>query len=129
VYADSNAGRRRVRLLPVLCLVMMAGCGGHQVIDPGTGPITQQMPVRVVSQQSREFSPSPGPIKHVPASMVVDIPDRSETQQYYEVRQGETLSGIARAHHIPLARLLDSNGLDASSALQPGQLIFLPSAR
>ena len=126
---DSDAGRRRHRSLAALCLVTIAGCGRHQVIDPGTGPITQQTPVRVVSQQSGDFSANPVPIKYVAASQVVDLPDRSETQQYYKVRQGETLSGIARAHHIPLARLLDSNGLDASSALQPGQLIFLPPAR
>lgn len=96
MYADSDAGRR-LRFLPVLSLVMMAGCGGHQVIDPGTGPITQQTPGPVVSQQSVDFTPNPGPIKHVPVSQIVDIPDRSETQQYYQVRQGDTLSGIARA--------------------------------
>ncbi|WP_339911784.1 LysM peptidoglycan-binding domain-containing protein [Symmachiella dynata] len=128
MYADSDADRR-LWFLPVLSLVLMAGCGGHQVIDPGTGPVTQQTPGPVVSQQSGDFTPNPGPIKHVPVSQIVDIPDRSETQQYYQVRQGDTLSGIARAHQIPLSRLLDSNGLDATSTLQPGQSIYLPPAR
>lgn len=129
MHADVDIRRRCVGWLAAFCILTTAGCGQHQVIDPGAGPVTRQAPVRVISQNGGDFSPSGGPIRHVPVSQVVDIPDRDEVQEYHKVRPGETLSGIARAHQISLKRLLDSNGLDADAALQPGQLIFLPPAR
>lgn len=129
MYADFDLSRRRIRSLAALCAFAAVGCGGHQVIDPGTVPVTQQAPVGVVAQNGENFTPAGGPIRRVPASQVVDIPDRNESAQYHKVRPGETLSGIARAHGISPARLLDSNGLESDAALQPGQLIFLPPAR
>ena len=126
---DLKIRRQRIGIVAALPAFVLAGCGGHQVIDPGASPVTQRVPVGTISQSGDTFSPSGSPIKHVPASAVVDLPDRSQPQQYHEVRPGETLSGIARARGISLERLLESNGLETDAALQPGQLIFLPPAR
>ena len=126
---DLKTRRQRIGILAALTAFVLVGCGGHQVIDPGTSPVTQRVPVSTISQSSDTFTPSGTQVKQVPVSSVVDLPDRSQPQQYHEVRPGETLSGIARARGISLERLLESNGLETDAALQPGQLIFLPPAR
>jgi len=43
--------------------------------------------------------------------------------QSYRVRPGDTLSGIAARHGVPLASLFKLNGLNGKSVLRPGQLI------
>lgn len=121
--------RRRSKELAAIGFLAVAGCGQHQVIDPGTAPVTGQTPVRVISQQPGNFSHNGEPIQHVPISQVVEIPDREQTQEYHKVQPGETLSGIARAYQISLERLLESNGLEANASLQPGELIYVPPAR
>jgi len=47
----------------------------------------------------------------------------------YVVQAGDTLESIARAHGIPLAKLLEANGLMQDSAVQPGQLLLIPGYR
>lgn len=42
---------------------------------------------------------------------------------YYEVRAGDTLSGIARRHGVPLADLLAWNELNPRSIIRPGQAL------
>jgi murein DD-endopeptidase MepM/ murein hydrolase activator NlpD len=43
------------------------------------------------------------------------------------VQQGQTLSGIAHAHHIPMAMLADANHLAAPYRIRVGQALILPT--
>lgn len=45
----------------------------------------------------------------------------------YRVLDGDTFSSIARAHHIPTAKLLAMNGLSWSSGLAAGQRLAVPA--
>jgi len=44
----------------------------------------------------------------------------------YQVRRGETLSGIAARSGVPMEELMDVNGL-ASAFVKPGQILRIPS--
>ncbi|HYI31905.1 MAG TPA: LysM peptidoglycan-binding domain-containing protein [Glaciibacter sp.] len=46
----------------------------------------------------------------------------------HTVVSGDTISGIAGAHGVPVAAVLSANGLGASSVIYPGQAIVIPSA-
>jgi murein DD-endopeptidase MepM/ murein hydrolase activator NlpD len=45
----------------------------------------------------------------------------------HAVLKGDTLYGIAKTFSVPLARLLDLNGLSESSRIKPGDTIFIPA--
>lgn len=46
----------------------------------------------------------------------------------HTVVSGDTISGIAGAHGVPVSAVLSANGLGASSVIYPGQSIVIPSA-
>jgi len=46
----------------------------------------------------------------------------------YEVRAGDTLSGIASAHGVSLDAVLGANGLTRASIIYPGETLQIPSA-
>ena len=46
----------------------------------------------------------------------------------YTVKQGDTLSGIARRVDVPLADLLSANSLTVTSVIHPGQRLTVPDA-
>lgn len=52
-----------------------------------------------------------------------------EEHSVHVVRRGETLFRIATSYGVPLARLLDANGLEKSATIHPGQELRIPSAR
>ncbi|HTI51145.1 MAG TPA: LysM domain-containing protein [Planctomycetaceae bacterium] len=52
-----------------------------------------------------------------------------ERALYHQVRAGETLDDVAGIYGLTASRLLQVNGLEASSGLQPGQLIYIPRSR
>lgn len=45
------------------------------------------------------------------------------------VQSGDTWASIALAHDVVQAELTAANGVDASTALYPGQVVVVPSAR
>jgi LysM repeat protein len=47
--------------------------------------------------------------------------------QTYEVKGGDTLSGIATAHNVKLRALLDANGLKDANHLRAGQKLNIPA--
>lgn len=59
---------------------------------------------------------------HTAAPVEPSVPDPE-----YLVLAGDTFSSIARAHHIPTAKLLAMNGLSWSSGLTPGQRLAVPA--
>jgi len=48
---------------------------------------------------------------------------------YHPVTQGVTLYRISLAYNIPIAKLVEANGLTSPSALKVGQKIFIPGAK
>jgi murein DD-endopeptidase MepM/ murein hydrolase activator NlpD len=47
-------------------------------------------------------------------------------ERTYTVRRGDTLSGIALTHGVPLARLTERNQLSVNSRIHPGQRLSIP---
>ncbi|CDX12273.1 Peptidase M23 [Mesorhizobium sp. ORS 3324] len=43
------------------------------------------------------------------------------------VREGETISGLARQYHVPADAIIKVNGLDASKGIRTGQKIVIPA--
>jgi murein DD-endopeptidase MepM/ murein hydrolase activator NlpD len=50
------------------------------------------------------------------------------TPQSVEVQRGQTLSGIAHAHHIPMRVLAEANQLTPPYHIEAGQTLIIPSA-
>lgn len=123
----NREGRNR-RAIAAVALFAVAGCG-HRVIDPGPSPTTQRTPAPIVAQPAAPPVGESQSLRQVPAAQVLPTSARQQSQEYYQVRPGDTLQGIAQAHGLSLQRLLDRNGLDGSTLLQPGQLIYIPPAR
>jgi LysM repeat protein len=48
-------------------------------------------------------------------------------ERRYTVRRGDTLSGIAHTHGVPLTRLLERNALSRNTPLHSGQQLVIPS--
>ena len=48
---------------------------------------------------------------------------------YHTVTKGETLYRISLAYKIPIAKLMEANGLTSPSALRVGQKVFIPGAK
>lgn len=46
---------------------------------------------------------------------------------HYQVKSGDTLSKIARHHHISLKKLLSANHLSSRSMIKPGEHLVIPS--
>lgn len=67
-------------------------------------------------------------VPHVEAVGVVELPARDTEATYHEVKPDETLSGIARKYGTSAERLRMANGLDATTPVQPGQLVFIPKS-
>src|SRR5437867_519438 len=43
------------------------------------------------------------------------------------VREGETISGLARQYHVPADAIIKVNGLDANKGIRSGQKIVIPA--
>ena len=95
------AGRFGLSTASVLAL---NGLGWSAVIFPGQ--------TLTLSGQAATPAPAPAPVA-------------AEITRYV-IQSGDTLSGVAAAHGLPLSALLQVNGLDASSIIFPGQAVVLP---
>lgn len=69
---------------------------------------------------------SPGNITPSPTLTILQrLTPEADGRYYHLVQSGETLSWIAGLYEIPLADLLNWNGLNSSSVIQPGQKLLL----
>lgn len=66
------------------------------------------------------FTPTPDPVRVLPTLRVV-----TET---YVVKRNDTLGQIARRFNVPLATLVEANGIANPDYLEPGQVLKIPPA-
>lgn len=59
---------------------------------------------------------------------VVVAPETSAVGVFHELKQGETLYGLARRYGIHVDELVEVNGIADPTDLRPGRLIFIPDA-
>ena len=78
--------------------------GGRKVLAPGPG--------RPPTRAERAFWPGD--------EIVFTVPATPGSERVHTVRRGESASVIARRYRVGTDQLLQRNGLDASSVLQPG---------
>lgn len=66
---------------------------------------------------------TPAPARAV--TILASNPIAPHRRRHYRVHRGDTLWGIARAHHLTVARLVTANHLDGAR-LRPGQALVIP---
>ena len=106
---------------------LLCGCGGP-LVEPHPAP---PMPPASIAPSPIPATPARtdfGELPRVPASNFLPPSTGSAKGRYYEVRRGDTLTSIANRHGTTVERLLESNGIDRATVLQPGQLIYIPDA-
>lgn len=62
-----------------------------------------------------------------PGSYVAWSKARGGSMQHYTIASGDTLSGIAKRHNVSLSKLLEHNGLQASTVIRVGQKLVIPT--
>jgi len=84
----------------------------------------------VRTDSGKRFQP-PNSLSDVPsasAPSVLQQPTEPRSAVYHRVVKGDSLSAIARRYGVTLSAIIKANGLDPDATIQPGQLIFIPSA-
>jgi len=57
---------------------------------------------------------------------VLTVPTPRSTSTYHDVKQGETLTSIARLYGVTVDAIKTANVFDGDSVLEPGDLILIP---
>ena len=71
---------------------------------------------------TEEYKPMPTPSANT-------TPVVSKQGVYHKVRQGQTLWQIAQSYGVSIKDIIDSNNIPNGSALELGQLLFIPGAK
>jgi len=66
-------------------------------------------------------------VSSAPQATPLSTVSSSVTGATYKVQRGDTLSGIARKHGVPLSVLLKENNLALSTIIRVGQILAIPS--
>ena len=114
-------------------VLTMAGC--QSVVDPGQSmrraPV--QTPPQVITPEGPELPGNPGlqagsaGIERQPVSAVVNLPQADASQsKYHTAKAGDSWTSVAQQYHLTVSQLTDANGIDPSTVLQPGQMIYIP---
>lgn len=123
-----------IRLLFVVFLVLAAlpGCGGR----PSTSPLVGPAEVRAtgdehaiesavrVDRPIRLGAAAAGSLPIAPGNRGNDGAPTSET--VHVMRRGDTLYSVARTHGVPLAALIDANGITDPTRVPAGAAILIP---
>lgn len=123
------AFRAALRLtLPIIFALMTAGC--QSTVDAGRSmrPVPQRP--MVVPPSGPAFPSNPVPqdttgVERQPVAAVLQLPQAGE-DELHTVKAGETWSSVARQYQLTVQELTDANGIDPSTVLQPGQMIYIP---
>lgn len=130
-FASSCLPRSIVKAVLALAIAFaITGC--QSTVDPGRS--MRPMPQRpaVIPPSGPEFpsnpiSPDTTGVQRQPAAAVLQLPQAgADESQYHTVKSGDTWSSVARQYQMTVQELTDANGIDPSTVLQPGQMIYIP---
>lgn len=119
IMQSMNFLRIERRILVLLAIFLLAGCGGAEP----TAPVSFSPP------NLAAYATQTIPVKPTPTLPATEIPIPTPTPSAYTVKRGDTLLEIARRSGITLAELLAANPDIAPEALSVGQVIQIPAAR
>lgn len=127
-----SATLSRVGRYTLLIALGLASAGCQSTVDAGRSmrPIPQRP--AVIPPAGPEFPSTPIPqdtsgLERQPAAAVLQLPQvDSGESKYHTVKSGDTWSSIARQYQMTVRELTDANGIDPSTVLQPGQMIYIP---
>ena len=149
----TSAGVSLRYLAPLIIIVAASGCGPMWYgAPPPTYPPGQGLPPSQF-QQPTMIPANPAPMQ-VPAGQVqgdappstfqdgaadslnevpdtdvgqvLTVPTPRSTSTYHDVKQGETLTSIARLYGVTVDAIKTANVFDGDSVLEPGDLILIP---
>lgn len=145
------AGVSLRHLMPLIIAVVASGCGPMwygappPTYPPGQGlpPSQFQQPTMVPSNPAplqvppdqtpgappSTFQGGAGSLNEVPnadVGQVLTVPTPRSTSTYHDVRQGETLTSIARQYGVTVDAIKTANVFDSDPVLKPGDLILIP---
>ncbi|MGI9613722.1 MAG: LysM peptidoglycan-binding domain-containing protein [Acidimicrobiales bacterium] len=117
--------------ITVLSLAGLVACGRTGPVDalpegngdPDIAGVSVTSPDAVVEVDPTLATEEPLATSTSPAETVVESP----AQATYEVKSGDTLSGIATTFGITIADLADANGLSDVDSISPGQVLLIPT--
>lgn len=104
--------------------------GQRLIVPPARRPVA-----RTVAKKAD--APAGGPVAAAPGSAApakalkhdaAPQPAPADWTGAYTVQAGDSLYGIARRHHIPLARLQEVNGITEPTKVRPGHVLKVPAA-
>jgi membrane-bound lytic murein transglycosylase D len=81
-----------------------------------------------VRQTAYQLKVPAGTAAAVTEAHAATAPDEAASLQYYSVRKGETLPGIARKLRVSRADLAEANYLRTNARVRPGQKLVVPRA-
>lgn len=111
----------RTRLALVVLLILLAGCAGRN----RPAPVYDARASRPAA-----IKPPPRQATAAPAAPVPAAPRAGATDEYYTVRQGDTLYSIALEHGADYRELAQWNQLDDPAKIRAGQQLRVkPSER
>ncbi len=127
-------------------LVAVTGCGPMWYgPPPPTGPVGGNPPTLVQPNPAAPqgsgptWSPTPGAsgardlgaVPSVPAEKVLEVPgsEGASSSTWHEVRQGETLTGIAGKYGVSVQSLRDANYFEESTQISTGDLLLIPKSK
>lgn len=104
----------------------------------GPPPNYQQMPMQpqvapTPVQPGTTFAPEAGgattldQIPDAAADSVLTVPEPRDPGSFYEVKTGDTLTGIARQYGVTVDDLMRANSFDREPVLQPGFQLRIPN--
>ena len=123
--SNNLASRRAIALFSLLATLPLSSCARDAAEQQAPPAVT----VPPVSIPNPGTSPDVSRLDRVPADSVMVLPAERAPADYFQVTAGDTLDAIAERLNISAARLAKANGIDDPNVIQPGQFLFIPSAR
>jgi len=109
------------RLLTVLMLPLLGGCGDSQPLSP-EGPTPPETRKEATAAPERPQEPAPTTVSQTAAPSAETV---EEPVPRYSVRPGDTLYGIAQRRGLDYRDLAQWNAISNPDRIQPGQELRL----
>jgi LysM repeat protein len=124
VLASPVAAAARLGAAPATYTVEPGDTVGH--ISVRTGIMVEDI-IAANGLDSRGFLRA-GQVLTLPVKAAAPVPASTPATSGYTVRAGDTVGHIALRAGVPVASVLQANGLTASSTIHPGQVLDVPGA-